>query len=430
MPTNRELATGILVSALILLVTWRDHSFVGQIATIGRLLLGPKIAVPFALYALYVAALVTAGARLGWWSTILASDTAIWFVTAGSPLLMNIDAAAKPGFFGKTALATVGIGAVLVFYLNLVSMSLMGELALQTVLFFCGAIAVVAGRDRATLPARRLAQVTLLVIALWLAWITYIGLSANWAAADKVALAQSFALPVWLTIGCLPFVWLFSLVANYRAAATRAASGGEQGRSSWRLALALVLGFRLSNRDLRAYNGWRACDLARITSVREGVGIVEDFRAKLRAEEAARRTDTQNLHKYAGVLGTDAEGRQLDRREFKETKRALQWLSTCQMGWYNSRHEGYRPEMLEIQNNDFTRHGLPAEHGITLVVSRRHRAWYAWRRAPSGYVFGIGAAKAPPDCWCYAGPEPPGSFPTENAVGWRSSLDEPSVEWD
>ena len=100
------------------------------------------------------------------------------------------------------------------------------------------------------------------------------------------------------------------------------------------------------------------------------------------------------------------------------------------MGWYNSPHEGYRQDMLEIQNNDFTRYGLPAEHGITLVVTRRRKEWYAWRRAPSGYVFGIGAAKKPPDCWYYAGAEPPASHPTKRVAGWRPSLDDPGPDWE
>ena len=78
---------------------------------------------------------------------------------------------------------------MLVPYLNLMSLSLIGELALQTVLFFAGTISAMAGRDKATLPVQRLALVVLFVIALWLAWITYSDLSANWAATDKAALA-------------------------------------------------------------------------------------------------------------------------------------------------------------------------------------------------------------------------------------------------
>ena len=119
----------------------------------------------------------------------------------------------------------------------------------------------------------------------------------------------------------------------------------------------------------------------------------------------------------------------MDRREFKETQKALEHLSSCQMGWHRERGEGYRPEMLETQNNDFTRFGLPREHGIRLLVSKNRRAWYAWRRTPSGWCFGIGSAKEPWDQWFFDGPDPPKGLPGRSQ-GWRSSSDDPSPDWD
>jgi hypothetical protein len=39
----------------------------------------------------------------------------------------------------------------------------------------------------------------------------------------------------------------------------------------------------------------------------------------------------------------------------------------------------YRPELLKIFEPDFARKGLPADHGIHLLVSRSGQSWYAWR---------------------------------------------------
>lgn len=69
----------------------------------------------------------------------------------------------------------------------------------------------------------------------------------------------------------------------------------------------------------------------------------------------------------AGPQGTDDEERQLDQREFEETKRSLRWLATCQIGRYRNRRARYRAELLDILG-DFTNHGLPAKHGIELNV--------------------------------------------------------------
>ena len=57
------------------------------------------------------------------------------------------------------------------------------------------------------------------------------------------------------------------------------------------------------------------------------------------------------------------------RREFAETIAALQWLATCQMGWYR-RGSRYRTDMLDLLGDDFTSQGLPRESGIKMHVAQ------------------------------------------------------------
>jgi hypothetical protein len=96
------------------------------------------------------------------------------------------------------------------------------------------------------------------------------------------------------------------------------------------------------------------------------------------------------------------------KREFEQTRQALQWLATCHMGWYQRDEDGgfYRPELLDRLGNDFTRQGLPADHGIVIHVRRDGQAWYAYRQAITGWVFAIGASEAPPSQWLYDGAVP------------------------
>lgn len=115
--------------------------------------------------------------------------------------------------------------------------------------------------------------------------------------------------------------------------------------------------------------------------------------------------------RYAGSDEVDERGRLRDRREFRETISALRWLHTCQMGWYRRDPVGYKPDLIERFQDDFTRHGLPIPSGIRLVVSKDGRTWYAWRRTIGGHYFAIGAASPPPDEWLYDGTAPPQGFP-------------------
>lgn len=140
----------------------------------------------------------------------------------------------------------------------------------------------------------------------------------------------------------------------------------------------------------------------------------------LAAERAALRDQENRLKKFAGVTGTDQEGRQLDQREFAETKDALQYISTAQMGWYTDPENRYRGDLVALLE-PFP--GLSKEHGIVLEVSSDGRSWWAYRRTITGWCFAIGADGPPPNEWLYDGPDPPGGFPGEAAAwGQRGSL--------
>lgn len=122
-----------------------------------------------------------------------------------------------------------------------------------------------------------------------------------------------------------------------------------------------------------------------------------------------KERETARLVTYAGVKGIDAEGGQLDQREFNETKDALLWLYVCQLGRHNNGGR-FRKNVLDNVGS-FEREGLPAEHGITMRVSKSGQSWYAWRRTITGHVFAIGSSAPDLGQWMYDGDEPPHGFP-------------------
>ena len=159
--------------------------------------------------------------------------------------------------------------------------------------------------------------------------------------------------------------------------------------------------------------------------------VVQQFRDEQRAAEQAERDAEERLWRYAGSNKTDAEGRRLDRREFKETTEALRYLATCQMGWYRNRGGRYHGEnLLSALGDWFTRRGLPKDHGIVVRVAKDGQAWYAWRRTVTGWCFAIGAAGPPPDQWEFDGPEAPNGLPGK-ASEWGSGpfSDEVNRNW-
>jgi len=122
-------------------------------------------------------------------------------------------------------------------------------------------------------------------------------------------------------------------------------------------------------------------------------------RAAKIAEEDAR---ARRLSTHAGVPGPDDEGRWLDQREFDETKQALRWVATVQMGRYRGNKNRYVSDALNIIG-DFDRYGLPEKHGVIVSVRPDGQAWFAYRRTITGWVLAIGSRDAPLDQWFYDG---------------------------
>jgi hypothetical protein len=120
------------------------------------------------------------------------------------------------------------------------------------------------------------------------------------------------------------------------------------------------------------------------------------------------------LVRYAGVAGTDWEGRPLDKREFQETKEALDHLAAFHQGQFKNGR--YRADLMSVVSGIVTK-AFP-ETQITMAVAPKGKAWYAWRRTPAGWHLGIGASAAPPDRWTYEGDEPPSSYPGAGS-GWK-----------
>jgi len=86
-----------------------------SIATALRQLTTHKLLIPLTLIALYVAGLLAAGWKAGFWTPHFATDTAFWFVGSALVLFSKLNAASDPGFFRRTALATVELTASVEF---------------------------------------------------------------------------------------------------------------------------------------------------------------------------------------------------------------------------------------------------------------------------------------------------------------------------
>jgi hypothetical protein len=371
----------------------------------------------------YVVGEVWIGYKARLWRSDLIKDTIVWFIISALALFFGYAQASKqPHFFRRRLVAAVSIPVFLEFFANLFVLNLAAELALQPFLILLGLSIAMAESDERLRALRTPLNGLLSVIGLSLLVYSVRQLIISWNAVDKPLTALQFALPTWLTIGLLPYIYLLSLYANYQGAFHAINAHTNNRRARLRAKLVLITRLHFRTRDSYSFGGspW----LERIVSApkfREARRVVADFQESCREEERADAEEQERLRRYAGSDEIDAEGRRLDRREFKETMKALRWLADCMEGWYYNEDRGgkrYRADLLEAFGPDFFKpYGLPPDPGISMRVGKKGKAWYAWRRTVTGWCFAIGAAGPPPDRWEYDGPEPPEGFPAKGR-GW------------
>lgn len=145
-----------------------------------------------------------------------------------------------------------------------------------------------------------------------------------------------------------------------------------------------------------------------------------------RALADARRAERQAAN--AGSQAIDGRGRRVDDREVAETRDALRVLQGSAMGWHRQRGR-FRDDLVDgiYGAADFTKRGLPAEHGVATHVREDGQAVAYWRATPSGWVLGVALAWDGEHFieYLYAGAGTPATLPGEPGPAWGDPFDTP-----
>lgn len=423
---SREAATLIWLG-LLLALCLRTPDVRSAVSNVARSFATAKIAVPLAAYVALLGGCVVAAARLGMWTSELATPTAFSFMLTGMVLFFNIAKAGQEDrYFRKIVVKTVSLAVFIEVFVGLETFNILFELVLQPVVALLVCLPIVAASEPRLQPVERAAEGLLGAIGVAMLVLTAAALWRDRASLDSGELVQQFALPIWLTLVTIPFLYVLSLYAEYELAFIRMKIGNDMRRPGWRARIAAILELRSDLRLLHRVTNYWGGRTARAPSLAAARRELREFRADIEQKDEAEREASDRLIRNEGLPGSDADGRRYDRREFKETVDALTWLATCHMGWYQ-RENRYRADLLTVLD-DLERQGLPGDHGIRMHVRGDGQAWYAYRRTITGWVFGIGAAGPPPDQRFYEGADVPSGFPGEHAL-WGQQPHERSLNW-
>ncbi|MHB8509917.1 MAG: hypothetical protein ACYDGR_14940 [Candidatus Dormibacteria bacterium] len=278
MPNERELAlfiwTGI---ALVWILT--QPQFRRGAAGILSIAAHPKMLIPLLALAAWVGSEVWIGRRLNWWTPGLVTETGLWFVTSGLLLFANFNGAfTKPHFLRGKAVATLKLSVLLEGYAGLVPFPVVIELILQPIAFFLGAMSVFAAQQKEYAPARKAANFLIGLVGLVILGNVTLHLVSHWSSTDRADLLRQLALPVWLTLGVIPFIYLLAIYGGYEMAFTRLRLEPASPRARRRAKLALVWVFRHDVGGLYRFAGVWPTRLLESSSFGEAKRVVMNHR--------------------------------------------------------------------------------------------------------------------------------------------------------
>ena len=282
--------------------------------------------------------------------------TVLWLLFSGLALFFNLnDAIGKPGFFRRSLFRVLGIVAIIEFFATLKSFPLWVEIPVQVLAFPLAIAPVFADRDEKYGPVAAFGTWYLAIFGIAALIWAGMHLVGDWAIVDHGQLLREFLLPIWMTPIALLFMYGFAVFAGYQSTfRMMRLRNDERSLGRQRLAIAVRANGRLGT--LRFMRGLQASRIARTQTFREAWREIGNLRAEKRMEVAREAAEKQQFVDNAGAIGTDDSGRQLDQREFVETRGALSWLANCHMSHYRNGGQTYRRNLLPLLKSGFEHH--------------------------------------------------------------------------
>jgi hypothetical protein len=294
MPSNREwVLLGMVPVALAGGLLWPGtRPAVRQLPGILRILLSRQLLVPLLFTMAWTAGIVWLGWWLSIWDVTLTTTSVLWFLTAGSVLFgkaASQDALKEPHFFRHSAVVPLGISALLGAYVTLTVLPLWAELLLQPILVVAAALYAVARTQNKY--AGCASALTALFIGVGLGDFIYVtvSLATDWSTTNWRSVSMGVLLPVWLTIGLLPCVYLLALYSACQSIVTRAGIDAGPGlrltpRRRFRAWVALATGFGLRPRAISTFTGPWPRRLGTTGSLGQARAVIRRFRDEVRGD--------------------------------------------------------------------------------------------------------------------------------------------------
>lgn len=196
-------------------------------------------------------------------------------------LFFSLETTAREGFFRRAARRSVKAAVFVEAFANLVVLPLSVELVLVPVLTFVTLLAVFSERDEGYAPVHRVMSGVLSLIGTALFVYVTVSLATDFNEGHTL---RALALPVWLSLGSLPFIYGVGLWSAYQQASIRINFATDHPAERRRVRRALLRVAKIRAADVAALYGGSIHDVAAADSPAEARARIRRYLDSVRAE--------------------------------------------------------------------------------------------------------------------------------------------------
>lgn len=352
--SNREWASLIWLGGLIVWVAYYKptRKSVGQLL---KAFFQPVLIVPLLIAAVYATGEIHLLDRIGWWSIDNLKTTVLWLITFAFVTMFEVAMAKnRKAGLGKITRDIVAVTGVLIFITELYSFSLPVELIalpLVTIIYLMA--------EMAKLKPEHVAVAKLFGYLSALIGFSYFGFSV-WKSVEAGreaatwAVALEFLNPVMLSVGFLPFLYIWRTYVAYNETFTTIS----------------VFGI---DKSLVSYARWLA-----IIHIRSDLDLLERWRKSIRSSRPANKTELKNtLTALLALKEREAAPLVVQPRDGWSPYLAIQFMAgmSVETGYYHQTLEDEwfaQSSMRELGNgfglnNNLAYYVNGTEHAVTSV---------------------------------------------------------------
>ena len=281
MLTDREIASLILVGVLLVFCIVKADIRKSLVGTV-KVFFSYQIVTINVIYLMYAATLVSLAWQVGAWDLRLLKDTILVLLAVGYPMVFRANNVSDGKVLvSRTLRETLGISALVVFYVNLTSLPIVWELVIQVVGIFAAMVAVVAkSQGPKSRPVAMFMNGLLIAIGLTLFVATTINFIGDWTE-DFGLILKTLCMTIWLPIALLPLIYVGAFLMQLRVIYVMLPFNNGHKKVRLRVKLAIFIGLRGSVCLATGFIGvWRT-RIGEATSFRNARLVMSEFRREL-----------------------------------------------------------------------------------------------------------------------------------------------------